>query len=350
MKILEINLARSWRGGERQTLYTAVALADMGHEVTVATRTDSQLAMHCELKGIPVKDFSGAASLAAWLAANGSKFDILHCQGSKELTWCVITKSFHRRPVVLSRRVNFAPKGGLTKWKYDHASAIVGVSEAIRQTLNRFGVKNVSVIPSAFLPAEPDQARITELREQFAPGGKKIVATAAALTIEKDPATMVRAIAGLRKKRDDFVFIHFGDGPMKEEIRQLVRKEGLETTYLLPGHTHDPETIYPAFDVYVMSSVEEGLGSSVLDAFYNRVPVVSTAAGGLANLLDEGRGLLCEVADAACLANNINAILSSPELFETMTAEAKEYLFLHHSISTCAAQYETLFHSLLATT
>lgn len=350
MKILEINLARGWRGGERQTLYTAVALADMGHEVTVATRTGSQLAMHCELKGIKVKNVSGGASLGCWLAANGSKFDILHCQGSKELTWCVTTKSFHRRPVVLSRRVNFTPKGGLTKWKYDRANAVVGVSEAIRQTLYRFGVKNVAVIPSAFLPAEPDPARIAELREQLALGGKKIVATVAALTIEKDPATMVRAIAALHKKRNDFVFIHFGDGRMMESIRELTRKEGLENIYFLRGHTHDPETLYAAFDVYVMSSTEEGLGSSVLDAFYNRVPVVSTAAGGLANILDEGRGLLCPVGDADCLAKNIDEVLSSSESFESMTEEAWEYLFLHHSISTCATQYETLFRSLLATT
>ncbi len=346
MKILEINLARSWRGGERQTFYTSKSLLDKGHEVTVLCSKGGQLADHCNLQQIPTALVTGSMAMARWLSAYGASYDIIHCQGSKELTWCILTKKIHNRPVVLSRRVNFKPKGALTAWKYRKTDAVVGVSEAIRETLLTFGVKNVQVIPSAFLPTPGDERKIAALREEFNIGNRKVIGTAAAMTSEKDPFTLVDAVKRLYEKRQDFIFLHFGDGVLKEKVMNKIQAAGLAGIYFTPGHRDQVEQVYPLMDVFAMSSLEEGLGSSVLDAFYHRIPVVATAAGGLKNLLDNGRGLLCETGDDACLANGMNNLLDRNEEHLKMTEKAYDYLLENHGISHCTEQYLALFRQL----
>ena len=348
MQILEINLARGWRGGERQTLYTAAELQAMGHAVTVVCRRGSALEEQCLLHELPVKAVSGGLELGQWLATAGSKYDILHCQGSKEMTWCALTRQMHGRPVVLSRRVNFKPGGALTAWKYRQAAAVVAVSPAIRETLHQFGVKEVEVIPSAFLPTAPDEKRMAALRAEFGVGNRKIIATVAALTPEKDPFTMVEAVRKLTARRQDFIFLHFGDGMLRSELVKKIEAAGLEEVYFPAGHRNHLEGLYPAFDVYAMSSTEEGLGSSVLDAFYHRVPVVSTNAGGLKNLMADGRGLLCATGDADCLAKGMEQLLEEKQEHSVRLDKAHDYLLAHHGITGCTRQYENLFHRITA--
>ena len=87
-----------------------------------------------------------------------------------------------------------------------------------------------------------------------------------------------------------------------------------------------------------MSSQEEGLGSSVLDAFIYKVPVVSTDAGGLKETV-EGRGLLCHVKDSKCMADSINRILEDKLLREKLVNQAyndvKEHYSLKQNINKC---------------
>src|SRR5690606_31123454 len=112
---------------------------------------------------------------------------------------------------------------------------------------------------------------------------------AAALTAEKDPCTLIRAVHRLRQLRSDFVFLHLGAGGGTEtEARELVRELGLENIYVFGGFQSGIDDLYRLMDVFVLSSRDEALGTSVLDAFLYSVPVVATNAGGLAEILADG--------------------------------------------------------------
>ena len=111
------------------------------------------------------------------------------------------------------------------------------------------------------------------------------------------------------------------------------------------GHIDDVEDFFSIFDVFVMSSQEEGLGSSVLDAFLYKVPVVSTSAGGLKEVV-EGNGLVCDVKDAKTLALSINELLNDADLRKDITAAAYENVISKYSLQTITKQYEEVFESL----
>ena len=116
-----------------------------------------------------------------------------------------------------------------------------------------------------------------------------------------------------------FIFLHFGDGNLKKAIINKIEEYNLQDTYFLMGFVPDMEDFFSIFEVFVMASKEEGLGSSVLDAFINKVPVVSTNAGGLKDLLQDERGIICEIGNSTSIAEGIDSLLKNSE---------KKYSFL----------------------
>src|SRR3546814_16565040 len=87
-------------------------------------------------------------------------------------------------------------------------------------------------------------------------------------------------------------------------------------------------------DLFVLTSTSEALGSSVLDAFLYSVPVVSTNAGGLAEVLADGRGLLCEVGDHLALAQAMARVLDADELRSGTIKRAPDFVLEQHDPRT----------------
>jgi len=172
--------------------------------------------------------------------------------------------------------------------------------------------------------------------------GKHIIGTTSALTYEKDPLTMIEAIKKLKEVRNDFIFLHFGDGDMMDIIEEKIEAYDLQQTYFLMGYTENVEDFFSLLEVFVMSSIEEGLGSSVLDAFIYKVPVVSTNAGGLKDLVGRERGILCEIKNASMIANGINTLLDDPEQKQIMINKAYDHVIRNHSMEYVTDQYRKL--------
>src|SRR5690606_36111335 len=117
-----------WRGGERQTLWSALRFRDAGHDVALLAREGEPLAMAAVEAGLTVHGLQGSAQALPFLATQGRRFDILHSQTAHMLSWCVMTKWLHRRPIVCSRRVAFALGGGFSRLKYRLADKVVAIS------------------------------------------------------------------------------------------------------------------------------------------------------------------------------------------------------------------------------
>lgn len=345
IRILELNFERTWRGGERQTLYNAKGFTDAGMEVDVLCRKHFPAEKKAKEHGFLTFAFTNIFGVIFFLITKGGRYHILHVQTSHILTYAILTKPFHMAKVVFTRRIDFIPKGVFTLLKYRLCTHVVAISRAIQRIVTNFGVKEVQLISSAVIQRQLNVARASEIiRGMHLPPDTKIIATTAAFVAHKDPLTMVKAIKQLATLRNDFVFLHFGSGDMMEAVRSQVEQEGLSDIYKIMGFYDNVEDFFALMDAFAMSSSEEGLGSSVLDAFIYRVPVAATDAGGLKDLLADGRGWMCKVKDATSLAMHLDRIFRHPGTTARMVENAYEYAEKQHNIGHITRQYLKLLN------
>lgn len=349
MRILQINTERGWRGGERQTLLTALGLRAAGDTVELLARAGGALAREARAQGLTVHATGSGFSMAVWLARHGGDYDIVHPQTAKGMTWAALTKVLHRARLVFTRRTSFPVGQGhwLTRLKWLQADRLVAISDASAKAPLAMGLHPV-VIRSAVPPVEPDPARVQGFVERFQLQGKRLIGTAAALTREKDPVTLIRAAQRVCEHHDDVVFVHWGaDGDVSDEARKAIEVTGLTDRYLLAGFEKRVEQLFGALSVFVMASQHEALGSSVLDAMLLRVPVVSTDAGGLRETLALGRGLTGPVGDAQVMADNIITFLDDPVVAAQMADRAYAYMASEHDVGHMVRRYRDVYQEVL---
>jgi len=346
LKVLELNYASSWRGGERQTIYNSIGLIDKGIHVSLICRSNSVLELKARTLGIKVFPFKNIFGVLSFLIFKSRDYQIIHAQTAQILTYCVLTKPFHQAKVVFTRRIDFIPKGWLTRLKYRLADCLVAVSKAVKSIVEDFAERPVTVISDIVVEHSIDKARALVLAKELKlKDGTVILGTMAALVAHKDPLTLIRAVTLLAKKREDFVFLHFGTGELEPQMKALINDCALGDKYKLMGFWDKPEDFFSILDIFVMSSREEGLGSAVLDAFLYKVPVVSTTSGGLGEITAK-RAITCAAGDPASICSAIEFAIANPEQIAALVSVAHEYVTAFHNLSYVTDQYIRLFSNI----
>ncbi len=348
MRVLMLNTEKGWRGGERQTLFSLTGLREVGVRAELLCRSGAPMEEKARAAGVAVYGAPDHLTASAFLALHGRRFDILHAQTGRTHSAAVLTRPFHQRPIVYTRRVDFPPKNGFSTWKYHQTNAVVAISHAIREILENAGITVAEVIPSAVQPRRLHEERAQQLRHKLTDRRTRyLIGAIAALVPHKDPLTMVKAVESLAQRRKDFRFVHFGEGPLRQDMERAIKARKLEDVYRLQGHVEHVEDFYAALDLFAMSSREEGLGSAVLDAFLYGVPVVATSAGGLRETV-EGRGLLAAPGDPEALANLMHDVLENPLRARERARKARREVRRHYSVKPMATAYADLYRSLHA--
>lgn len=346
LKILEVNTETTWRGGERQTLYALKGFRLLQQQVEVLLRNGFPLHEKSTQEGFVCHTVKSHWGVIPFFIKYGSQYDIIHVQTANLLTFAILTKPFHKSKVVYTRRLDFVPKGFLTRWKYQQAHLIVSISTPIKEILERFGVRNQVVVPECVEAKPMNIQRSSDFIQKHGWTGKRIIGTTAALVQHKDPQTLVKAIEYLVQLRQDFVLLHFGEGVLQQEVQQMIEQKNLQDYHHLVGFHTNVEDFFAIFDIFVMSSEEEGLGSSVLDAFIYKVPVVSTNAGGLKEIV-QNRGIVVEKKDPRALANALHHVLARPDSVTTHVEEAYKFATEALTIEQIHKQYFRAFQTLL---
>ncbi len=345
MKILELNYASTWRGGERQTIYNGLGFIARGHQVGLVCRKGTPLEKKGSEAGFKIHSFTNIFGVLSFLIFQGRKYDLFHAQTSQILTYCLLTKPFHGNKTIFTRRLDFVPKGLITRIKYQLTDYRVGISLAVKRIMEDFCERKIFLISEIAVEKPLDRGRVASwMLKKGLTHEKAILATTSALVQHKDPLSLVNAIGMMNAERNDFLFLHFGDGYLRPQVEARIRELHLEDVFLLCGFEDHVEDFFSIFDVFVMSSEEEGLGSSVLDAFLYKVPLVSTNAGGLDDLLQDGRGISCKVHDPASLASGMNFVLDNPEAAAACAENAFNYVRARNSSETITDQYLALLN------
>jgi glycosyltransferase involved in cell wall biosynthesis len=205
---------------------------------------------------------------------------------------------------------------------------VVCVSAGQARKVCRAGVcrRRVSVIHNAIQPARfrpPDPAARDELCRMFARPPGLVVGAAGRLSPEKGFDVLVEAAARVCCEHPAAGFVLFGEGALRDALREQIARRGLAGRFVLGGFRPDLDRFFPLFDVLAQSSHTEGMPNVVLEAFAAGTPVVATAVGGTPEVVDEGRsGHLVRPGDADALARRLAGMLSLPGPARSRMGEA----------------------------
>jgi len=137
------------------------------------------------------------------------------------------------------------------------------------------------------------------------------------LVPQKDHLTLVEACAELMRRGLDFRCSVVGDGPTAREVGAAIERRGLDGRVVLEGVVNDERILelLRSADVFVMSSLLEGVPSVLMEAMSCRVPVVSTRVCGVPELVDDGvSGLLVEPRDPVAIADAVMKLAGDADL------------------------------------
>jgi glycosyltransferase involved in cell wall biosynthesis len=346
MRIVHINLERTWRGGERQVLYLMEGLRRLGHECHLVARTNDIFISRAREQGFPVHVIKKPFVLSGHLF---SGFDVVHAHETRGLQVAALWKTFNKKPLIFTRRVDNPPSGNiLTRLVYSRIDSMAAISETISSVMKMWGfdASRIKVIYSAIETQRyVRQDAATKLKKRF--GSKKVVGCVASLEKRKDHYTLLKAAHLIQRQRDDVVFVLVGAGDLRADLEREVSLLGLKNV-MFEGYQDDPYSYYQVFDVFVMTSRQEGLGSSILDAFSYRVPVVATAAGGIPEIIkDHETGLLAEVSNPDKVALSIMQMLDDEELRKRCTDSAYVFLMERFTLDRMAQSYEQMYQEVL---
>jgi L-malate glycosyltransferase len=316
MRILHLDEQRGWRGGEQQAGYLIRGLAQRGHAVYLAGRPGAPFVTRdhgARPAGVHTYRFAGewdlltAAALARLVRAEA--IDIIHAHTSHTHTMAGLARRIAGRGrVVVSRRVDFPPSTNpWSRWKYAWPDRIIAISNRIAAVLSESGVPahKITTVHSAVDPGRFDVAPLARAALGV-PANSFLLGNVAALVGHKDHATLLHAMAQVVRAIPAAHLVIAGEGPLRPDLERQCRSLGLTDHVHLLGFRDDVPQILRAVDLFVMSSKEEGLGTSVLDAMACGLPVVATAGGGIPEMVrHETTGLLARVGDPADLAGAV---------------------------------------------
>jgi glycosyltransferase involved in cell wall biosynthesis len=140
-----------------------------------------------------------------------------------------------------------------------------------------------------------------------------IMGTVIRLGEEKRPLLWLRIAAEVHRRMPDARFLLVGDGPLRDEVRQTVRRLGLMDVLHMAGHERQPAAAMAAMDLFLLTSRVEGLPNVLIEAQALGVPVVTSPAGGAPETLEDGRtGRVLADASPAAAAEAIVSLLGDP--------------------------------------
>lgn len=300
--------------------------------------------------------FDLAAAFRLTQQCKKGHFQLVHAHDAHSHTTAVLAATLFRNtpPIVLSRRVDF-PIGGsaFSSFKYNHSriQTIVCVSKAIenivRPNISNSNIHLQTIHSSVDLNRYKNVEPLDLRAELGLKSDTKIVANVAALADHKDYFTFLDTVKRISETTSQPIsFLAIGSGSMETEIKAYCKKLRLENKVIFLGFRKDLPEIYPNIDILLFTSKTEGLGTSILDAFANSVPVVATNAGGIPEMIEhEATGLLANVGDSAQLTNEVLRLLNDETLQKKLSQNGLQKLNAF-SVGTMVSKFVSLYQNI----
>jgi len=188
--------------------------------------------------------------------------------------------------------------------------------------------------------------RIRQRQKLGLPETGLLLGTVGRLDRVKDFPTLMRSFSYIKDRASEAHLAIAGDGPLRDELARAATELGVNDSVHWLGERNDIPSVLRSFDVYVQTSVFEGMSNTILEAMATGLPVVASDAGGNSELvIDRVNGATFEVGDADTLARLLSIYLSQPYLRTLHGARSRKRAENQFALSSMVARYAALYRS-----
>jgi L-malate glycosyltransferase len=326
---LHVDSGASWRGGQNQVRLTVRGLQAAGHRAVLMGHAKGELVRRLD-NSTELRTFEPRSEMdvqAAWTLGGAIaevEPDVVHAHDAMSVSLTAMALQMRgtreRRPLVVgARRVDFHLKQhAFSRWKYRQVDVFIAASRLIAGMLEHDGIERqrIEVVHDGVDVAAIDAADPVDAHAAFwLPHGAPLVGNVAALAGHKGQRHLIAAAALVIRELPDVRFLIVGDGELRAPLDHQIKSLGLERHVFLTGFRADAIGLLKSFDVFVMSSVTEGLGSAILEAMACGRAVIGSRTGGIPEAVEDGEtGALVSPGHEPELAEAIVTLLSDPVL------------------------------------
>lgn len=362
MKTLHINTERTWRGGEQQTLYLLRSLKERRIKSHLACQPGSPMekkALEAGVEVFPIAmrgevDLPASLRIRKLITRHG--YDIVHSHTSHAHTLAFFASLGCGTCRLVTRRVDFSifrnrflPINGI-KYRF-MADYYIAISHQIKQVMVKDGIAadRIFVVHSGIDPQRFARAAGDHLTEEFKlRPDERVVINVAHLAGHKGQKYLVGAIPHVLAAIPNVRFFIIGKGELMSELQALSVSLGIGHALTFTGFRNDVGAFYKIADLFVMSSVQEGLGTAILDALALGKPVVAANSGGIPEIIRDGQtGRLVEAANPQALAKGIIEMLTNVELAGAMARRGQADVKAKFSINAMVENNLAVYNRLL---
>jgi glycosyltransferase involved in cell wall biosynthesis len=366
MKILNITSITELRGGDVQ-MYTVYNLLKSKRDLTqyILCPENSVLAEICKKENAAFFTYKKNKLklinliIAIIKICKKESISVVHIHDSSALNAALIAIKFLKKytTLILSRKRNNRIKNKfLNRYKYSHPSIkkIICVSKAVENIFENIiqNKERLLTIYDAIDVGKIAQKENTNLLRQefnFSPESR-IVGNIAGLTSQKDIFTFIDTAREIMDKKPidlSIKFVVIGDGPLRSELENHVAIKNLKEDLFFMGFRDNVQDLLPEFDIFLLTSLTEGLPLTIYEAFATKIPVVATNAGGIAEVIKNGQtGFITNLKDTENLAKGVLHLLNDKQLSESIKTNAFELVSKNHDLSVMKQNYYSLYSSL----
>ncbi len=371
IKLLHVITHLPIGGAQDNTLYTVELLNKDKYDVSLSCNLNGELVSrakkvkHLKLYDVPnlrrevsiINDIR--AFLSLYKLIKRENFTIIHTHSSKAGFLGRIAAMLNKTPIVIHTIHGFAFHDYMNSFKknifiyLEKLSAkwthgLVTVSNLNKKKVVDLGIapieklKNIysGIDLTLFINEKNDQFR----KELNLDSNHLLLGSVGRLSNQKDPITMIEAFCIVIKRFPNAHLTLVGDGELLDEILIKIDQLQLNGRVHLTGNKNDPWKIYHSLDLFIMSSIYEGLGRSITEALSCGVPVVCTSVEGVPEIVrDNETGILVPPKDPGALATGIINSLNDMDNAKKMAEEGRKFVNENFDVNKMVDDIDSLY-------
>lgn len=294
-------------------------------------------------------------------ALRAGRYDVVHAFSLTAELWTALASVFMRRPPRLVASVRgmylLQPRWfwWLKRFVLGRSSAVIANARACAEAAamaSRLPLDRFEVIPNGIAaPERLDHDARSALRARLGvPAGRAFGLFVGRMVHQKNPACLVRALAGMARDERPWIALA-GDGPLRAETEAAAARESLSESLCFLGERSDTGALMQAADFLVLPSLHEGMPNVLLEAMAAGCPIVASDVGGSPELVEhEVGGLLFPNDDDIALGECLGRMSRDTDLRARLAAHASALAMSRYTIERMVAATEAVYLRCLAST